>query len=363
MKKVFGILLVCLILNACTTARQEISKGGIKTGISKTQLRNFLGRTTPSEDAFMGGCFRQYYSNLRLEVLSSASRSAYYIFENVYEPSVKCDRHMMGDGRLAIIKYSRSDVEAYINNKKPKTTVKKEPKKTEPKQTPDDNKIVAAASGTGFLVSNEGHIVTNHHVIDQCKIVKINFKGDEKEGQILAVDKTNDLAIIKANINQEEFFSVSNKDVVLLQDIIVAGYPLGKNVSSAIKIHKGSVTALAGYGDNYSNFQTDATINQGNSGGPVIDLKGNVVGVAVALLSVEAGQNIFFAVKSSTLKTFANSNSIIFSQPSNLKKSNQQLGELVTNSTVYLECYMTVAKIKQLIAQEENRKAFFTKFQ
>jgi len=247
--------------------------------------------------------------------------------------------------------------------KKPKDNkIKKtQPKKTDPTEPIlDDNKIIAAASGTGFFVSDTGHIVTNHHVIDQCKAVKVNYKGDEIEAKTLAIDKTNDLAIIKAKINPAKFYAVSNEDVSLLQDIIVAGFPLGKKVSAAIKTHKGSVTALAGYGDNYSNFQTDATINQGNSGGPVIDQKGNIVGIAVALISAEAGQNIFFAVKSSTLKTFANSNGISFLPPSNTEKSNIELGKLLTEGTVFLECWMTVAKIKQLIAQEENKKAFYS---
>ena len=61
-----------------------------------------------------------------------------------------------------------------------------------------------------------------------------------------------------------------------LEDVIVAGFPLGKQISSAIKTHKGVVTALAGAGDNYSFFQTDAAINQGNSGGPIINQKGKV---------------------------------------------------------------------------------------
>ena len=82
----------------------------------------------------------------------------------------------------------------------------------------------------------------------------------------------NDIAILKSNIKPENIFSVSNEDVSLLEDVVVAGYPLGKQVSSAIKTHKGVVTALAGAGDNYSNFQTDATINAGNSGGPIICL-------------------------------------------------------------------------------------------
>jgi len=236
------------------------------------------------------------------------------------------------------------------------------PKKKKPKQSPDDDKVLAAASGTGFFVSRTGHIVTNHHVIDECKVVKVNYTGDEIEAKILARDKTNDLAILQVKITPKKVFSVSNEDVSLLEDIIVAGFPLGKRVSAAIKTHKGNVTALAGFGDNYSNFQTDATINEGNSGGPVMDQKGNVVGVAVALMPVESGQNIFFVVKSSTLKTFANSNGLQFLPPNNQDLSNKVLGQLVSDATVYLECWMTVAKIKELIAREENRKAFFSEY-
>ena len=93
-----------------------------------------------------------------------------------------------------------------------------------------------------------------------------------------------------------------------------------------------------------------------------MDHKGNIVGVAVALMSAEAGQNIFFAVKSSTLKTFASSNGLSFLPPNNRPMSNKDLGQLITEATVFLECWMTVAKIKQIIAQEENRKAFYSEF-
>ena len=237
----------------------------------------------------------------------------------------------------------------------------KEKKKPENK-TPDDNKVVPAGSGSGFFVSRDGHIITNHHVIEGCKTTKVSFNGDQIEAKILAVDKVNDIAILKTDINPNRIFSVSNEDVSLLEDVIVAGFPLGKKVSAAIKTHKGVVTALAGAGDNYSEFQTDATINQGNSGGPVINQKGNVVGIAVALLDVSAGQNMFFAIKSSTLKQFGSSNSLTFIQPNNKELNNKDLGKLITEATVYLECYMSIAKIKQMIALENNKKAFFSEF-
>ena len=258
--------------------------------------------------------------------------------------------------------YFAIGLDDHIKKEKPKVTEK--PKKKEPKQTPDDNKIVSAASGTGFFVSRSGHIISNHHVIEGCDATKLTFKGKEVVVDILAVDKMNDLAILKANLVPDKVYPVATEDAGLLEDIIIAGYPLGKKVSAAIKTSKGSVTALAGYGDNYSEFQTDAALNQGNSGGPIMNQKGNVIGVAVANYGKKAGIESFnFGIKSSTLKTFANANGLTFLPPNNRELSNKDLGKLITDGTVYLECYMTVAKIKRMIAEEKNRKAFFSEYQ
>jgi S1-C subfamily serine protease len=249
--------------------------------------------------------------------------------------------------------------------KKNETQIVEKPKKKEPKKkTPDDNKIVAAASGTGFFVSRSGHIISNHHVIEGCDTTKLTFKGKEVVADVLAVDKMNDLAILKANLVPDKVYPVATEDAGLLEDIIIAGYPLGKKVSAAIKTSKGSVTALAGYGDNYSEFQTDAALNQGNSGGPIMNQKGNVIGVAVANYGKKVGVESFnFGIKSSTLKTFASANGLTFLPPNNRDLSNKDLGKLITDGTVYLECFMTVAKIKRMIAEEaNNRKAFFSEF-
>ena len=244
------------------------------------------------------------------------------------------------------------------NSKKPSIPKKKKPRSL------DGNKVVAASSGTGFFVSGNGHIITNDHVIEQCNSVKVSYGGKAINANVLASDKTNDLAILKSNIKPKEIYSVSNEDVTLLQEVIVAGYPLGKRVSAAIKATSGSVTALAGFKDNYSNFQTDAALNQGNSGGPIINKKGNVVGVAVANYGKKKGIESFnFGIKSSVLKTFANANGLQFKNANFLEMSKKDLGQLITDGTVYLECWMTVAKIKQMIASQKTRKAFFSEYQ
>ena len=226
----------------------------------------------------------------------------------------------------------------------------------------DNNKLYAASSGTGFFVSSLGHMITNHHVIDKCNPIKTIYNGKEFDTTTLAIDQNNDLAIIKADIKPTKHFAVSNNDAQLLEDVIVAGYPLGKNVSSAIKATSGTVTALAGVGDNYSEFQTDAALNSGNSGGPIIDENGNVIGVAVSKLQGENIESFNFGVKSSVLKTFARSNNLNFSRPNTRAMKKKDLGELITTSTVYIECWMMGKDLKKLISNNNSRKAFYSSF-
>ena len=239
-------------------------------------------------------------------------------------------------------------------------------KKTKKKEKPlyPNNKILPASSGTGFFVSVSGNIVTNNHVIEGCDYITLNFNGKEIKTKTLAIDKTNDLAIINAKIKPSKIYPVSYEDAQLLDNIIIAGYPLGKKVSSAIKTSKGSITALAGYEDNYSEFQTDAALNSGNSGGPIMDSKGNVIGVAVATFGKKQGVESFnFGVKSSTLRTFASSNGIKFLKPNDNNLSQNELTELITKGTIYLQCYMSYGKIRKMIEESNNRKAFFSEFQ
>ena len=226
----------------------------------------------------------------------------------------------------------------------------------------NDDEILAASSGTGFFVSKQGHMITNHHVISGCNYVKAIYEGIEYDSEILASDKINDLAIIKSNIVPKKTYSVSNIDAKLLEPVIIAGYPLGKKISQSIKATSGTVTSLSGLGDNYAEFQTDAALNSGNSGGPIIDNKGNVVGVAVSKWQEQGVESFNFGIKSSILKIFANANNLEFLEANKKELNKESLGTLVTEGTVYLECWMTGKKIKELISKEVSNKAFYSKF-
>ncbi|WP_440909145.1 S1C family serine protease [Candidatus Pelagibacter sp.] len=226
-----------------------------------------------------------------------------------------------------------------------------------------DNEIVPASSGTGFFISKNGKLVTNHHVIEGCKDIKVFYNDNSYLANLLAVDKMNDLAILEIKKNVDTYYMVANEDPELLENVIIAGFPLGKNVSSAIKTSKGSITALAGYGDNYSEFQTDAALNSGNSGGPIMNEDGEVVGVAVAAYGKQAGVESFnFGIKNSTLKTFAKANKIKLETPSTFSFFNPNLSELINEGTTYIECWMTGRELKKMVKKQNSRKAFFSKY-
>ena len=94
-----------------------------------------------------------------------------------------------------------------------------------------------------------------------------------------------------------------------------------------------------------------------------IDNKGNVIGVAVANFGKEEGIESFnFGIKSSVLKTFINSFNVSYGEHNESEKSNKELGKIITESTVYIECWMTKSKIAELIKLNETQKAFFSNF-
>ncbi len=232
----------------------------------------------------------------------------------------------------------------------------KSPSEIEVNDDRDDAVLLQAASGTGFAVTSNGVLVTNNHVIEGCENVRVHSNGRVIDATVISRDPGNDLAVLKADFRPAAVFALRESNPQLMQDIYVAGYPFGVNLSSSVKVTKGIVSSLTGLGNNFSNIQIDAAIQPGNSGGPIFDDNGNVLGVAVATLDIEYAldrfdaipQNTNFGIKAHIVSNLLSSNGIETTEPSTSAISTTQLGVLATDATYYLSCWMTTAQIQQM---------------
>lgn len=235
---------------------------------------------------------------------------------------------------------------------------------SEATQNPEE--IFLATVGTGFYVSKKGHIVTNHHVINGCEEVDVIANGERLSTKVIAFDKVNDVALLKVNTEPEVYFPVSTKPSELLEDIYVAGFPFGEEFSSSVKVTKGIVSSLTGLDDNYSEIQIDAAIQPGNSGGPILNSFGNVIGVTVsslnkALVEEDFGvlpENVNFGVKSSVVLNLLNGNGVETKTPNEEEIPTKELGKQIRKATLFLNCGMTSAQIEAM----RTKKVMFSKY-
>jgi hypothetical protein len=195
------------------------------------------------------------------------------------------------------------------------------------------------SSGTAFFISDKGYLLTNEHVVDGCKISKINYQGKKFDTELIASDKKLDLALLKANLENKSYIDFSDDEPSKMQKIYVGGYPLGKGLSDDLKITSGIVSSIKGFENNSNEIQIDAAINPGNSGGPIIDEKGELVAIAVAGLAKNVTEGINFGIKSSAAETFLKSNKI---KPNKsfftFSKDSEKLLNILEESTVYTFC-------------------------
>ena len=154
---------------------------------------------------------------------------------------------------------------------------------------PDDNnrpRQRGTALGSGFIISKDGIVVTNNHVIENADEIKIEMlDGSMLSAEVIGTDPKTDIAILKIDTSEElPFVKFGNSDVLRAGDWVVAiGNPFGQGFSVSAGIVSARGRELNGRYDDY--IQTDAAINRGNSGGPLFDVEGNVVGVNTAILS------------------------------------------------------------------------------
>ncbi len=147
-----------------------------------------------------------------------------------------------------------------------------------------------SALGSGFVISEDGYIVTNNHVIETADEIIIEFfSGRELQAEVIGTDPKTDIALLKVDADEPlPFVSFADSDTARVGDWVIAmGNPLGQGFSVSAGIVSARNRELSGTYDDY--IQTDAAINRGNSGGPLFNLDGQVVGVNTAILSPNGG--------------------------------------------------------------------------
>ncbi len=202
-------------------------------------------------------------------------------------------------------------------------------------------------TGTGFAL-NYHYVATNYHVVKDAKTIKVaGINGNLNiyySASVVATDKANDLAIIRINDSRFNGFnsipySVTTRLADVGEDVFVLGYPLTQALGNEIKLTNGIVSSRTGYLGDVSTYQMSAPVQPGNSGGPMFDSKGNVIGIVVS--GVPGAENVGYAIKTSYLKTLIESAGLNVGLPTNNTVSSLSLAEKVKrvkNFVLYIEC-------------------------
>jgi S1-C subfamily serine protease len=205
------------------------------------------------------------------------------------------------------------------------------------------------SSGTAFAVSRDGVLLTNAHVAASCAEISVRLSdGSTASASLLAADGANDLALIKiATPTPEQAQWRSGAEIRQGDNVIAVGYPLHQQLSAGTTLTTGTVSALAGMKNDSRELQISAPIQPGNSGGPLLDQSGNVVGVVTATMStvVQAQktgtipENINFAIKNSVARSFMDANGVTYQlAPSDKPLSNAEIGDRARKFTSFVTC-------------------------
>jgi hypothetical protein len=204
------------------------------------------------------------------------------------------------------------------------------------------------SSGTGFVVAPR-QVMTNHHVVEGCAAVTARLPGGQEiAAAVIATDARRDLALLRTEADAGPVLPFRRAAELRRGEAVVTyGFPLAGLLSSGPTLTTGDVSALAGLGDDARQIQISAPVQQGNSGGPLLDLRGHVVGVIVSKLNAQRvaqatgdiPQNVNFAVKHTEAVDFMREHGV---QPqleeTGTLRSAAEIGEVAHASTLFLRC-------------------------
>ena len=176
-----------------------------------------------------------------------------------------------------------------------------------------DGDPVVASSGTGFAVNADGMILTAFHVIEDANSVQVQFEGESPiPAKVLRSSRRNDLALLSINRKSQAWLAISYEDVAMAAQVSTIGFPVSGILGQNPKYTSGVVSATSGLHDDDTMTQITVLVRPGNSGGPLLDRKGQVVGMVLSTAAVPAfieasgaiPQNVNFAIKPQYIAAF-----------------------------------------------------------
>jgi len=228
---------------------------------------------------------------------------------------------------------------------------KSEPPKSE-RPAPRRDKNSWAGNGTGIVIDPKGIIATNYHVVEEASEIEADFGiGDSKRSyrcEVLVTDKKNDLAILRINDNRFSGFgplpyTFKTSIARVGESVFALGYPKALSVlGTEIKFTRGDISALSGAEGDPTTYTLSLSIQPGNSGGPLFDHNGNLIGITNAKIVSPDIDNVSYAIKSVYLKSFID----LSSYRINLPTGSSLAGKPITDQIEVLSDFVGLIKIR-----------------
>ena len=205
-------------------------------------------------------------------------------------------------------------------------------------------------NGSGVVVTPQGHVLTNKHVVRACSRIKLRTETSMLvDAKVHSLDDSDDLAILEASWTPSAVASFRSGPAIRPgDDVVVVGFPLSGLLADQVNVTTGSVSALAGLHNDNHLLQMSAPVQPGSSGGPLFDLSGNVIGIVVTklnarLVAEETGdypQNVNFAIKHGVARRFLETKGLgLRTAQSTGTRSKADVGEVGRAVTVLVECH------------------------
>jgi S1-C subfamily serine protease len=246
------------------------------------------------------------------------------------------------NGNLVHMKYARSDTafQTFLAQFRARAATQGAPPPSSVAYSPQ-------RSGTGFRIGQQ-YVLTNEHVIKECQEIRVVARNRPANAHVVATDPTNDLAVLKTDSSDDDLATFrTGKSVRAGDEVVAMGYPLRGLLASEPIVTVGTISALAGLSDDVRFLQFSAPVQPGNSGGPLLDISGNVVGIVVGKLDVlrvaqvtgDIPQNVNFAINASVARTFLDAHGMDYvTAASKQNLSAADVAERAQQFTVIVEC-------------------------